>query len=144
MDDKKTHELDNIINFVENEQQLKEYLTKTISESVNIDFTNYLETLIEKKNLSKANLIKAAGLDRNYGYQILSGKKNASRDKILRLCIAGNLTLEETNRLLSLGSYPRLYSKDRRDSIITFALNKCMSTIDVDLLLDKYNQIPLD
>lgn len=144
MDDKKTHELDNIINFVENEQQLKEYLTKTISESVNIDFTNYLEKLIEKKNLSKANLIKAAGLDRNYGYQILSGKKNASRDKILRLCIAGNLTLEETNRLLSLGSYPRLYSKDRRDSIITFALNKCMSTIDVDLLLDKYNQIPLD
>lgn len=144
MDDKKTHELDTIINFIENEKDLDEYITNTISESINFDFINYLDKLIKEKNISKANIINLAGIDRTYGYQILSGRKNASRDKIIKICIAGKFTIEETNRLLSLGSYTRLYSKNPRDSIIIFSLNKGLSTIDTDFLLDKYNQIPLN
>lgn len=144
MDKIQTHELDNIINFIEDEKELNEYLTKTISKNINFDFNNYLDKLIKDKNISKATIIKLAGIDRTYGYQILNGRKNASRDKILKICIAAKFTIEETNRLLSLGSYTRLYSKDSRDSIIIFSLKKGLSTIDTDLLLDKYNQIPLD
>ena len=144
MNDRKTHELDNIINFIESEDELKEYITSTISDSINIDFVNYLNHLINERDLGKANVIKLADIDRTYGYQILSGKKYASRDKVLRLCIAANFTLEETNRLLSLGSYPRLYSKDSRDSILIFCINKGLSTVKTDLLLDKYNEAPLE
>ena len=144
MDDKKTHELDTIINFIENEKDLDEYITNTISESINFDFINYLDKLIKEKNISKANIINLAGIDRTYGYQILNGRKNASRDKIIKICIAGKFTIEETNRLLSLGNYTRLYSKNPRDSIIIFSLNKGLSIIDTDFLLDKYNQIPLN
>lgn len=144
MNDKKTHELDNIINFIKDEHELNKYINSTISNSINIDFVNYLDKLLNEKALAKANVIKLSGIDRTYGYQILSGKKYASRDKVLRLCIAANFTVEETNRLLSIGSYPRLYSKDRRDSIIIFSLNKGLSTLNTDLLLDKYKEAPLD
>ena len=144
MDDKKTHELDTIINFIEDENDLNEYITNTISNSINFDFINYLDKLIKEKNISKATIIKLAGIDRTYGYQIFNGRKNPSRDKIIKICIAGKFTIEETNRLLSLGGYTRLYSRDPRDSIIIFSLNKGLSTIETDFLLDKYNQIPLN
>lgn len=144
MNDKKTHELDDIINFIQDENDLKEYINTTISSSVNVDFVDYLNKLLSEKNLAKAAVIKDSCIDRNYGYQIISGKKYASRDKVLRLCIAAKFTLEETNRLLSLGSYPRLYSKDGRDSIIIFSINKGQSTMDTDLLLDKLNKEPLE
>lgn len=144
MDDKKTHELDSIINFIENERDLNEYINNTLSKSINFNFIDYLDKLIKEKNISKATIIKLAGIDRTYGYQIFNGRKNPSRDKIIKICIAGKFTIEETNRLLSLGGYTRLYSKDPRDSIIMFSLNKGLSTIDTDFLLDKYNQIPLN
>ena len=144
MDDKKTHELDTIINFIEDEKDLNEYITNTISNSINFDFINYLAKLIKEKNISKATIIKLAGIDRTYGYQIFNGRKNPSRDKIIKICIAGKFTIEETNRLLSLGGYTRLYSRDPRDSIIIFSINKGLSTIETDFLLDKYNQIPLN
>lgn len=131
-------------NFFQLITKLNEYITSTISSSVSVDFVNYLDKLLNENAIAKASLIKLSGIDRTYGYQILSGKKYASRDKVLRLCIAGSFTLEETNRLLSLGSYPRLYSKDRRDSIIIFSLNKGFSTLNTDLLLDKFKEAPLD
>ncbi len=131
-------------NFFQLITKLNEYITSTILSSISVDFVNYLDKLLNENAIAKASLIKLSGIDRTYGYQILSGKKYASRDKVLRLCIAGSFTLEETNRLLSLGSYPRLYSKDRRDSIIFFSLNKGFSTLNTDLLLDKFKEAPLD
>lgn len=144
MDDKKTHELDNIVNFINNEKELHEYLSKTISNNVNLDFIEYLDKLREEKKISKADLINNADINRTYGYQILNGSKSPSRDKILKICLSGKFTIEETNRLLTLGGYSRLYSKDPRDTVIIFAINKGLSVIDTDLFLDKFNQSPLD
>lgn len=53
MDDKKTHELDAIINFIEYEKDLSEYIGNTISKGINFDFINYLEKLIKEKILVK-------------------------------------------------------------------------------------------
>lgn len=144
MDDKKTHELDNIVNFINNEKELNEYLSKTISNRINLDFVEYLDKLRDEKKISKAELINNANINRTYGYQILNGTKSASRDKILKICLSGKFTIEETNRLLTLGGYSRLYSKDPRDTVIIFAINKGLSVIDTDLFLDKFNQTPLD
>lgn len=144
MDDKKTHELDNIVNFINNEKELNEYLSKTISNRINLDFVEYLDKLRDEKKISKAELINNANINRTYGYQILNGTKSASRDKILKICLSGRFTIEETNRLLTLGGYSRLYSKDPRDTVIIFAINKGLSVIDTDLFLDKFNQTPLD
>lgn len=144
MDDKKTHELDNIVNFIDSEKELHEYLSQTISNNSNIDFVQYLDKLRKDKNISKAELINNADISRTYGYQILNGSKYASRDKILKLCLSGKFNIEETNRLLTLGGYSRLYSKDPRDTVIIFAINKGLSVIDTDLFLDKFNQLPLD
>ena len=54
-----------------------------------------------------------------------------------------DFSVEETNRILTLGGYNKLYAKDARDSLITFCLKKQCNLIKTNLLLDHYNLLPL-
>ena len=57
-----------------------------------------------------------------YGYQIFDGSKTPSRDKVIAIALAMQLTLDEANRLLHLSNNGILYPKIKRDSIIIFGL----------------------
>lgn len=140
--DKKTDELDNILNFVETEDELEHYLNETLSKPL-ISLPDYIKKLCEEKNIKKSTLIEQADIHRTYAYQILTGDKSASRDHLIKLCIGGNFSVEETNRILTLGGYNKLYAKDARDSLITFCLKKQCNLIKTNLLLDNYNLLPL-
>lgn len=74
--------------------------------------------------MTPAELIASAGIQRNYGYQILDGRRHPARDKVLSLCLALTLDVTETQRALTLTQNGQLYSKNRRDSILIFALEK--------------------
>jgi hypothetical protein len=73
----------------------------------------------------------------------MKGTRNPSRDKVLRLCLAANLTLRETTRALELAGCAPLYPRRRRDIILTVAINQKAGVIDANLLLDKYGEEPL-
>ena len=70
------------------------------------------------------NELLASGINETFGYQIFMGQRGASRDKILQLAFAMNLTLRECNRLLKLSGANELYCKNKRDAIIIFCLDK--------------------
>ena len=93
--------------------------------------------------MTDTEIIDASGIERSYYYQIMKGTKNPSRDKVIRLCIGTGLTLRETTRMLELSEHATLYSKNRRDIIISVAINQHISVIDTNILLDKYNEVPL-
>lgn len=59
-----------------------------------------------------------------YAYQIISGARRPSRDKLLCLCIAMRATLEETQDLLIHGGFAPLYVRSQRDNIIIFAISE--------------------
>lgn len=67
-----------------------------------------------------------------------------SRDNLLKLCFGDQSTLDEANRLLTLAGYNKLYSKDQRDSLLIFCLNKKFTLLKANLFLDHYNQAPLE
>ena len=94
-----------------------------------------LNALLKEKHLKKSDIIKASGLNRTYAYDIISGRKTPTRDKILMLCLAMQLSMDETQRLLYISGYPQLYAKVKRESAILFALEKHLSVMETNHLL---------
>lgn len=94
--------------------------------------SEYLNELIEIKNLNKAEVILKSGLERTYAYQIFSGKKTPARDKLLALAIGMKLTFDEVQRLLKVNGYAQLYPKNKRDNIIIFAIYKGQNMMELN------------
>ena len=93
-----------------------------------IPLSEYLTKLIEEKNLTP-------DLDKGYVYDILAGKKNPSRDKVLALCFAMSLSADEVQKLLKSTGYAPLYVRMERDSILLFGLEHGLSVMEVNELL---------
>ena len=84
----------------------------------------YLQQLLDEKGLERSKVVREAGLNDTFGYQIFKGTRKASRDKVLQLAFAMHLDLRETDRLLQAAGANELYCKNRRDAIIIFAVQK--------------------
>ena len=106
---------------------------------VNMTLSEYLNKILSDRNLKTSDLVKLTGLDRTYTYQIMSGRKNPSRDKVIAICFALNMSFEDTQQLLKATGYPILYARFQRDSIIIFALQHNASLTDTNELLYDYN-----
>lgn len=102
--------------------------------------SDYLNRLLEEKGLKRSDVIRLAGLNSTFGYQIFTGARKASRNKLLQLAFAMRLTLRETGRLLRRGDAGSLCCKDRRDAIIVFALSKGLSLQEVEELLFSFGE----
>lgn len=118
---------------------LDKYDKETSSYQIPQTFSEYLEHCLFVSSLTPAELFEHAQIQRNYGYQILNGQKNPGRNKVLSLCLALSLKLEEVQRALTLAKEGSLYPKNRRDSVLIFCINKQMSVSDTNLLLHNKN-----
>lgn len=96
-----------------------------------------LNALIKEKHLKKSEVIKRSGLNREYAYDILSGRKNPTRSKVLALCLSMQLSIEEAQRLLRVSGYPQLYAKSKCESVILFALQNHLTVLETNQLLDE-------
>lgn len=74
--------------------------------------------LIDEKRVTKATVARNGGMSEVYLYQVLSGRRNPSRDRLLCICFGMGITEEETQRLLKSAGYAPLYPRLRRDAII--------------------------
>ena len=81
-----------------------------------------LNTLFQKRNISKAALAKQSGMSEVYLHQVFAGRRTPSRSRIISLCFGLSATLEETQELLKQCSLAQLYAKNRRDAIIMYGL----------------------
>ncbi len=101
----------------------------------NISVKDYLEEIIKTRGLKKSTIIKASQLSEVYAYQIFAGVKNPSRDKLLSIAVAMQMSLEECQFLLRIANLNELYAKNRRDAIIIFALGKRLGVAKLNELL---------
>ena len=139
---KKTIELLEILNQAENSKELKRYIEDTNDYS-KLNFTDYINELIQAKGINKSDMVNRSGIERTYLYHILSGDRLPGRDNALRLCIGVGLNLEETMRCLELLSVGILYAKNKRDSIIIYAINRSFSVDETNSLLYEMQEKPL-
>ncbi|MGN0485289.1 MAG: helix-turn-helix domain-containing protein [Lachnospiraceae bacterium] len=133
--EKSTQELEKILNQV---KTFDEYMEKEEENLNPAPLHELLKEHMAQKKISAAELINRSGLDRTYTYQILSGAKRPSREKVEALSFALSLTLEEVQTLLRRAGYPTLYAKNQRDSILIFVLQRHGTLADVNELLFDY------
>ncbi|ANE21874.1 MAG: XRE family transcriptional regulator [Eggerthellaceae bacterium] len=86
--------------------------------------SEYLQTLLKEKGLEEAQVTRMANIIPTYGYMIFKGQRRPSRNKVLQIALAMALNLTETNRALEAAGASLLYSKNRRDAIIIFCIDR--------------------
>lgn len=125
------------------------FLKKQLLESDNIDtfikshrqslaintFGDYFYQLIQEKSLKATEVFLLAQINESYGYQLLNGKRQPSRDKVIQLALGLGADLFEINRLLLLAGKSELYVKNQRDAVFMYAFNKGWSLNKTETLL---------
>ncbi|MBU9728393.1 hypothetical protein [Diplocloster modestus] len=137
--EKSTQELLDILKSTEN---INEYIQVQQQELLDLTLPELLEKLMDIQQLSKADVIRASGLDRIYAYQIFSGTKKPSLNKLLALSCGMHLTLDQTQQLLKSAGYPILYARKQWDSVVIFSILKQLTLPQVNDLLYELN-LPL-
>lgn len=136
---------DELNNELKEADDIRRFMKTNEDELILGKISDFLNELIEKKGLKKAQVIEKANLQKTYAYEVLNGRKrNPSRDFLLRLAFAMGLDLEETQTLLKHSRMPQLYARNSRDSIIIYAINNKKSLIDCNVLLDEMKEKPLE
>lgn len=131
---------DQLLSEIKASDEIKIFLEENDEYIKNYTLVQYLDLLIKEKNLTKKEVINKSELNYTYGYQILNGTRKPTKDKLLQICFGMKATPQETNRILVLANAGGLYSKIRRDCVIIFALEKGLSLIETNELLDELNE----
>lgn len=76
-----------------------------------ISLSDYLQQLSEEKHLERVRVVRMADLNETYGYQIFTGQRHPSRNKVLQIAFAMALSVRETNRALTAAGAARLDPK---------------------------------
>lgn len=97
--------------------------------------TEYLHAQMAAKRMKKTNIIRAAQIDDYYGYQIFSGVRRPSRNKLISLAVSMGFDLQECRTLLRLGGVNELYAKTRRDAAIIYGIHNKLDVFALNELL---------
>ncbi|MCR5327749.1 MAG: helix-turn-helix transcriptional regulator [Saccharofermentans sp.] len=139
----KTGDLMNKLTSTDTPEELERYLEE-IRGKYPDDFSSFVKAVLQERGMSIADMQKKSGIDRNYIYQIMDGSKHPGRDKIIAIAIACGMTLPECQRALEIAQEGILYAKSRRDSLVIYAINKKMSIMELNGLLEEYKFEPLN
>lgn len=134
----KTSDLMDKLTSTDSPEELERYLEE-IRGKYPKDLSSYIKAVLAEKGMSTADMQKKSCIDRTYIYQIMDGSKNPGRDKIIAIAIACEMTLPECQRALEIAREGILYAKSRRDSLIIYAINKKMSIMELNGLLEEHD-----
>lgn len=122
---------------LKNAVSFRDFLSKSRANMLTQTLSEYLMSLTKRKHLKRADVVRDSDLDKAYVYQIFSGKKKPSRDKLIAVAFGMHLDEEETQRILKLAGHSELYPRIARDALILFAIQHGMSIWETDEALDE-------
>ena len=107
------------------------FVQENADELQNKTVPELLADLLERKQLTRATVIRAAGLARTY---------TPTRDKLIQLAFGFQLTVEETQALLKAAGHAVLYPRNARDVVIIECLYQRCGIIACNTKLEAQNQ----
>ena len=111
---------------------LDRFLTENDASFRDVPLQEAIQRIFDEKGMSKAQLAKQSGISEVYLHQVFSGRRFPSRSRLLCLCFGLGATVDEAQSLLQQARHAPLYSRDRRDAIIIFALSHHMTLFEVN------------
>lgn len=115
------------------------YLDANQEEFLDISLHEHLKNLLAQAQLKVSQVVERSEKG-EYVYQVFRGIKNPGRDVIICIALAMELDLAETERLLRIARMPRLDARNRRDSILIFAVNRKLTVLDTNDILYEFNE----
>lgn len=132
------------------EELLKELLNRPDIDSFvdeknleDLRFADCLNNFMNEKGMDRKSIIHKTNINETHAYQMFSGDRGASRNKVLQLALAMGIDLRQTNKLLHSAGVSALYCKNRRDAIIIFYIKKGESLQIVDEKLYEFGEATL-
>lgn len=111
---------------------LDRFLTENDASFRDVPLQEAIQRIFDEKGMSKAQLAKQSGISEVYLHQLFSGRRFPSRSRLLCLCFGLDATVDEAQSLLQQARHAPLYSRDRRDAIIIFALSHHMTLFEAN------------
>ncbi len=100
-----------------------------------LTIADYLNELLLKKHLQAKDIIIKLYMERSYTYQILKGRRKPTRTFLIRIAILCQLSLTETQRMLTIGQRQVLYPKNRFDAAVIYAIQNHLTEEELNKLL---------
>jgi transcriptional regulator with XRE-family HTH domain len=129
-----------MLNNIIKADDIKGFVEKNITNYNETTFNKYITCLIYKKGIKKSDIVKDSGLSTPYVYQIISGTKKPKRNKLIQLAFGLGLSYDETQNMLKLAEIGPLYPRNKRDSIIIYAINNNKNIYELDDMLDEIGE----
>lgn len=101
---------------------IEKYIKENEEHFIDLTISQFLSEYISAKGLKKSTVIKNAEISEIFGFQVLSGTRNPSRNTLLSLCISSKMTLDEVQATLKIAEFAPLYPKSKRDSVIILGI----------------------
>lgn len=127
-------------NEILNASNVSKLFEKREGEFSKMTLRDYFLEMMRKYNVEKKDIIARADVAGSYAYEIIDGKKQPRRDKLIRICFGFPLTVSELQKALKYGGVNELYAKNKRDACIMFAAHKGYTVMQLNELLDKENE----
>lgn len=121
---------------LERATDIEDFLKKNKKNMIDGKLADHLNQLLAAKKITVADVVPGSYLNRGYVYQIFSGLKTPSRDKLIAIAFGMHLSGDETQKMLKISGNRELYARDARDAIILFCLQRKMPIYETNDLLD--------
>lgn len=131
---------DELMDALNQSPSIEEYINNEQNYMIDSTISDYLNQLLNEKSLKKSAVIKNSELNEIYGYQIFSGKRIPSRDRLISIAFGMGLSLDEAQALLKYAGFAPLYPKQKRDSLLIWGISHQFSIYQINDLLYTENE----
>ena len=131
---------DELMDALNQSSSIEEYINNEQDYMIDSTISDYLNQLLTEKSLKKSAVIKNSELNEIYGYQIFSGKRIPSRDRLISIAFGMGSSLDEAQALLKYAGFAPLYPKQKRDSLLIWGISHQFSIYQINDLLYTENE----
>lgn len=135
MDEENKISTEELLKLLFKEKNLEQFLQSNESVFLNITFSEYLTAWCKQHGTVPGQIIRRANLEKSFGHQLFSGKRNPSRNTVIQLAFAMRMDVVQTQELLRMARKSLLYPRIKRDAVIMHCLHNGISLMDTEIIL---------
>ncbi|NMA94224.1 MAG: hypothetical protein GX975_06145 [Clostridiales bacterium] len=117
------------------ERSLESFLSRDESSFLMPSFSEYISRLCKMRGAVAEHIIMRADIEKSYGHQLFSGKRNPSRDTVIQMAFGFESDVDQAQMLLKVAQKTLLYPRVKRDSAIIYCLHNRISIVDTQIIL---------
>ncbi len=142
MSDSGRVDTDELLALLFKERDLECFLRRTESAYLTGTFSEYLNAWCKKNLEVPEQVIRRSNIEKSYGHQLFSGKRNPSRDTVLQLAFGMQADLYQAQEMLRIAHRSPLYPRIKRDTVLIYCLYNRISLLDAQIILQDL-ELPL-